>query len=532
MCSKTLRTRSHFGAIGRQSLQRILELDFVIEGEGEESFSQLLDALNHGTSWADIPRLCYRSAGTIIVNKPGPLIDLSTLPPLWPAIMKSIDLEVYASTIPPSAERRAIYIEAGRGCPFACTFCATAPFWQRKYRVKSVKQIVNEIRFLHEQFRYDSFMLVHDLLTVDKDFIFEFSEAMFAERLPVGWMANHRTDLKLPGLLPKMKASGCWKVFLGIESASQRMQKDMHKGLKMEEVVSTIRDLDDHGISATCSFVIGFPNESQEDLSKTIKMGALLKLYGVETVQFHRLRTWPPAPLSRSNLPAEFDLDSLRIEYPFLTVPEEDIRAIRRDPEFFAGYFAPVSEAGSFAQLAQVEMFFDFAAALVPLTISGLAHFLGDGLVRSFYEVLSDCGDIDRERLEFGGTKLYQNWMVIEPWVQRWISKQSQLEDWQFELLRGLLAYESLRLEFLSNGELTSTGALTAAESWGAFEGTVNINGIVNALREGYHLTSALNATKAFVLIRKPEGVFDAYQMEPSLVPELLERGPAFLETV
>lgn len=521
---------AHFGALGRRSLERIPELDFVIEGEGEQSLGLLLEALDSQQPLSNVPRLCYRVEGEIVCNKPGQLLDLSNLPVVWPALEQSIDLATYASTIVEGSPRRAIYIEAGRGCPFACSFCATAPFWQRKYRVKPVLQIVEEIRFLHERYRYDSFILVHDLLTVDKEFIFEFSDAMFEARLPVEWMANHRTDIKLRGLLPKMKASGCWKVFLGIESASAEMQKEMHKGLVMDDVISAIRALDDHGISATCSFVMGFPNESSEALSQTLNMGARLKLFGVEIVQFHRLRTWPPAPLSKSYLPAEFDLDSLRIEYPFVNVPDEDIAAIKSDPEFFAGYFAPVSKAGSFAQLAQIEMFFDFAVALVPLTIAGLASLLGDDLVKSYYEVLSECGDINREELEFEGTRLYQNWLMIEPVVRKWVSRQSHLETWEYELLTGLLAYESKRLQFLSDGELPLGEGLSSNSNWVAFEATVNINGIVAALREGYPLTPDLNDPKAFMIVRKPEDTFDAYQMDLSLMPELIVRGPALLE--
>ena len=523
---------SHFGALGRRSLERIPELDFVIEGEGEQSFGLLLAALDSKESLSNIPRLCYRVDREIVCNKPGQLLDLSNLPVVWPALAESIDLAAYTATIAEGSPRRAIYIEAGRGCPFACSFCATAPFWQRKYRVKPVLQIVEEIRFLYERYCYDSFILVHDLLTVDKEFIFEFSDAMFEARLPVEWMANHRTDLKLHGLLPKMKASGCWKLFLGVESASAQVQKEMHKNLVMDDVVATIRELDDHGISATCSFVMGFPNESSEALSQTLNMGARLKLFGVEIVQFHRLRTWPPAPLAKSCLPAEFDLDSLRIEYPFVNIPDDDIAAIKSDPEFFAGYFAPVSKAGSFAQLAQVEMFFDFAVALVPLTIAGLASLLGDDLVKSYYEVLSECEDIKREELEFGGTRLFQNWLVIEPMVRRWISKQSHLETWKYELLTGLLAYESKRLEFLSDGELPLREGLSSNSNWVAFEATVNINGIVEALREGYQLTPGLNEPKAFMIIRKPEDTFDAYQMDSSLAPELIARGPALLDSL
>src|SRR5262249_35935602 len=278
-------------------------------------------------------------------NPAGPLIDLAELPSIWSGLGDSIDLRRYEQTIVPGSPRRMIYIEAGRGCPYACSFCATAPFWERKYRVKPTQTIIDEMRFLHEQFGYDGFMLVHDLLTVDKDFINDFCDAMMQSRLPVEWMANHRTDISLHGLLPKMKTAGCWAMFFGVESASARLQKEFRKGLKRDGTVSTIRGLSDLGIASTCSFVMGFPSETREELAASIAMGAELKVIGAGLVQFPRLRTWPPAPLSRAGLAAEFDLASLRIEYPFVDVPAEDVAVIEDDPEFFAGYFAPYSDA-------------------------------------------------------------------------------------------------------------------------------------------------------------------------------------------
>jgi radical SAM superfamily enzyme YgiQ (UPF0313 family) len=228
------------------------------------------------------------------------------------------------------------------------------------------------MRFLHDHFDYNSFILVHDLLTVNQQFISDFCDAMLTARLPIEWMANSRTDIKLRGLLPKMRAAGCWKLFHGVQSASARIQESIDKHLNMQDVISMVVSLKDHGIASTCSFVIGFPSESKAELAASIGMGARLKVLGVETIQFHRLRLWPPAPLTREGLTSEFDLESLRIEYPFTSIPDEEILAITDDPDFFTGYFPPHSQAGSLVQLAQVEMFFHHAVALVPLTIESV----------------------------------------------------------------------------------------------------------------------------------------------------------------
>jgi hypothetical protein len=446
---------------------------------------------------------------------------LSFLPQTWLSLDGVIDLRRYADTIPEGAARRAIYIEAGRGCPFRCTFCATAPFWERKYRVKSVEQIIDEIRFLHEEYGYDAFMLVHDLLTANRKFVDSLSEAMIDARLPVEWMANHRTDINLHGVLPKMKTAGCWAMFFGIESASERLQKAMDKGLKREDVVSTITGLSDLGITSTCSFVIGFPDETPEELGKTVAMGAEMKLIGAGLVQYHRLRTWPPAPLSRAQLPAEFDLDSLRIEYPFVDVPDEDVAAIQADPEFFAGYFAPYSRAGTFAQLAQVELFFTQAVAIAPLTIAVLGQVAADRFMECFYKVVAKRGSITREEIDAAGENVLSVWQLLRPYLEEWMAAQSDLPSWQRTLMYAAMSYEERRLVFINSEASVQDDLLFSGDNWGAFVSDVDIFALFEAMYAGEPLTSDLVRECAIVFTCEGLHSYRAYTTEVSRLAEL-----------
>jgi hypothetical protein len=505
---------SHFGALGPQALRRIPELDYVIEGEGEQAFSALLSALKSGASHTEVPRLHYRANGELKANPAGPLIDLAEIPPIWSALGDSIDLSRYEQTILAGSPRRMIYIEAGRGCPYACTFCATAPFWERKYRVKSIRTIIDEMRFLFEQFGYDGFMLVHDLLTVDKDFINDFCDAMMQSRLPVEWMANHRTDINLHGLLPKMKTAGCWAMFFGVESASARLQKEMRKGLKRDGVTSTIKGLSDLGIASTCSFVIGFPDETSQELSATIGLGAELKLIGAGMIQFHRLRTWPPAPLSRKQIAAKFDLDSLRIEYPFLDVPADDIAAIEADQEFFAGYFAPHSQAGSYAQLADAELFFTQAVATAPLTIAVMWRLMGASLLDSFYDVTSLRGCITRADVEADTSSLVPIWQLLRPFLESWVASHPDLLEWQRELIRGVMIYEEQRLKFVNRVAISNDDVAAAGDNWGAFPSAVNIAALFEAMQIDQPLTPAFMQESATILVRDETDEYRAYSTD------------------
>jgi hypothetical protein len=364
-------------------------------------------------------------------------------------------------------------------------------------------------------------MLVHDLLTVNRKFVDSFSEAMIDARLPVEWMANHRTDIDLHGVLPKMKTAGCWAMFFGIESASERLQKAMDKGLKREEVVATITGLSDLGITSTCSFVIGFPDETPEELSKTVAMGAEMKLIGAGLVQFHRLRTWPPAPLSRAQLPAEFDLESLRIEYPFIDVPNEDVASIQADPEFFAGYFAPYSQAGTFAQVAQVELFFTQAVAIAPLTIAVVGRVAGDRFLAPFYEVVARRGPVTREEIDTAGENVLSVWRLLRPYLEDWMAAFSDLPSWQRALMHAAMSYEERRLIFINNDESVQDEPLFGGDNWGAFVSDVDIFALFEAMYAGEPLTADLVRECAIVFTREGLHSYRAYTAEVSRLAEL-----------
>ena len=517
---------SHFGALGARALARIGELDFAVEGEGELAFGALLRTLDGGGPLESVPRLHWRADGEARFNAETPLLDLADVPPVWPTLEGCVDVGRYAATIPRGAPRRTLYVEAGRGCPFRCTFCATAPFWQHRYRVKTPERLVDEIRWLHEGFGYDSFVLVHDLLTANRRFVSAFCDAMLQARLPVEWMANSRTDLDLRGLLPKMKAAGCWKLFFGVESASARVQADIDKHLTVGEAEGTLRDLAEHGIAATCSFVIGFPGETPADLSPTLELGARLKLKGAETVQFHRLRLFPPSRMSRGGATGEFDLESARIEYPFPRIPGEDVDALRADPEFFSGYFTPGSAAGSPEQLAQVEMFFHHAVALAPLTVRVMGRLLGGMMAPSFYAALAAEGGLAREALDWEGGRFQRNWLALAPLFDAWIGEHAPLADEARPLLRELLCYEERRLWFVTGGRVRDD-ALAWGAGWTAFSFAYPMAQVVDAVAADGEPPAT--PTPALIVFAETGDGFAAFTVDPSLESALHGHDPALL---
>jgi radical SAM superfamily enzyme YgiQ (UPF0313 family) len=523
---------SHFGAQGILSLQRIEELDFVLEGEAEVALPEFLE----GMQTQDTGRahnLVYRNASGIQHTEKTGLIDLDVLPNIWKEIGGIIDIQKYFNTIPGTSERKIMYVEAGRGCPFGCSFCATAPYWGRKYRVKKPELIVGEIEFLHKTYGYNSFILIHDLLPVNKKFISDLCDAMIDRHLPVEWMMNSRTDIDLIGYLPKLKAAGCWKFFYGIESASTRVQDAISKHLDRQVTINSLKTNLEHGILSTCSFVFGFPDETPEEISATIKLAALCKMNGAETVQFHRLRLFPPSKLSTENIETSFDLESLKIEYPFISITENEIKEIENDPVFFMGYHSPLSTGGTKEQLAQLEMFFHHCIALAPLTMSLCCEFYGNSLVHAFYNAVEQNGYLKRGDIEWQTDNLFGNWTAIRPLLYLLVVAEQVHTPWQSQLLKSVFDYEQTRLQFCTHsiGYEKWPHLIDKGDNWVAIRSAANISTLADLLINEEQITENLLQSE-IIIISSKNGKNLAYSFGLELEPDLLKRNEEIMSLI
>ncbi len=201
--------------------------------------------------------LTWRDNVGIRTNPPRSVVaDLDTLP--LPAF------EAYDTS------RGALYLDVGRGCPYACQFCATAPFWQRAYRMKSYGRILEEMRLVRDRFGRTHANFSHDIFTFRADWTREFCRRLASERLGMTWTCSTRTDIMELDLLPLMADAGCVEIYYGIESGSPRIQREIHKGLDLEWSRAVVEATGRAGIRAITGFIVGYPMETPETLNETL----------------------------------------------------------------------------------------------------------------------------------------------------------------------------------------------------------------------------------------------------------------------
>lgn len=247
-----------------QTISNMPYVDYICCGEGENTVYPFFLSLLKGMPDLSVPGLVYRHDGKTVANpRPELIQDLDSLP--------NIDYSLYHSDKAMDLSNP-FQIDVGRGCPFGCTYCSTKIFWGRKYRLKSPQRIVAEIKDAHEQFGVSYFLFDHDMFTMNRAKVTETCKLIKQLNFPITWRCSARLDCIDKDLIDTMVDAGMVGIFLGIETGSARMQKSINKKLNLDNALELLSYIDSKGCKVTTSFIFGFPEESEEDISQTIAL--------------------------------------------------------------------------------------------------------------------------------------------------------------------------------------------------------------------------------------------------------------------
>jgi radical SAM superfamily enzyme YgiQ (UPF0313 family) len=248
----------HASLVARQTLDRVTGVDAVVIGEGERTFPELLDSLTASTPWAvpgaliSVRRDSRNGSARVLDGGPRELIaDLDRLP-----------IPAYDLYRPDAGEE--LFVEAGRGCPFQCTFCSTAPYWNRRHRVKSPQRLLDEVMYVRELFGVTRAHFTHDLFTTDRKWVRRVCRALIDADVPIRWTCSARTDTVDEPLLAEMAEAGCDAIYFGIESGSDRILREIRKQIPLEHSFAMLDACKRAGITPNAGFIVGFPTEDAE----------------------------------------------------------------------------------------------------------------------------------------------------------------------------------------------------------------------------------------------------------------------------
>jgi radical SAM superfamily enzyme YgiQ (UPF0313 family) len=250
-------------------------VDVVVRGEGDETIVELAQYYIEGKGDVKtIQGITYTNGGTISTPDRPFIKNLDALP--FPA-RHLIDVSTY--------EHGGLCI-TGRGCPYNCQFCAAGPLSGYKYRLRSIPNVITEIKECYHKFGLNDFFFADSTFTAHPERTRKMCEAILDLDFPITWICGSRVSVVTPELLELMARAGCRRIDYGAESGSNKILKDIRKGITSEMVYKAVSWALNAGIAVECSFIIGHPTDTVETIRETFEFVRVLKnLEGAERLQ-------------------------------------------------------------------------------------------------------------------------------------------------------------------------------------------------------------------------------------------------------
>ena len=255
-------------------------VDFVVMGDGELTFLDLISAITNKTSFFEVNGLAFVENGEPVINKERALADLSQLP-----IIDFTFVDPSKYYFKNRGCQRMLHVYASKGCTGVCAYCYNSGYSKGRWRARPPEYFISELRYLVDNYKIDGVYFVDDLLSPNQEYLVNFCNKLIESNLGIFWSCDMRTDLCTKEGLQLMYKAGCRWIMFGIESGTEAGQKFIKKDLNLQHTKDVMDYCDDIGIFTTTTFITGLPDQTEEDLKETIRymqeLNAKVKLAGI-----------------------------------------------------------------------------------------------------------------------------------------------------------------------------------------------------------------------------------------------------------
>jgi radical SAM superfamily enzyme YgiQ (UPF0313 family) len=245
--------------------------NFVVSGEGELTMQELLEALQQRTTtaWKNIAGLSWLDEDGQLHQTPprDQIANLDAQP--WPA-RQAIDLSRYLTTWRNAHGKSSINFITARGCPYKCRWCSHQVYGQT-HRRRNPLLVVDEVEWLLRQYTPDMVWVSDDVFTINHAWLRDYAGEMRRRNLRIPFECISRADRLNPEMFDLLAELGCFRIWIGSESGSQRILDSMDRGVTIEQVQQAIAMARQRGIQSGMFLMWGYEGEELEDIEATIR---------------------------------------------------------------------------------------------------------------------------------------------------------------------------------------------------------------------------------------------------------------------
>ncbi len=244
--------------------------DVIVVGEGEAALAELLPRLaKHGPYRLDgIPGIAYRREdGALARALPRPYLpDLDALPD---PDREAIDIDRYVETWRTHHGMGSVSLICARGCPYHCEWCSHAVYGHT-HRRRSPQRVADEVELLLARYEPDQLWYADDVFTIKHSWFFEYAGELKRRGIRAPFECISRADRLNEEVIDTLAEMGCYRLWIGSESGSQKVLDEMQRGVKVEQVQAMTRALKRHGIQTGMFIMLGYEGEEVADLEATV----------------------------------------------------------------------------------------------------------------------------------------------------------------------------------------------------------------------------------------------------------------------
>jgi radical SAM superfamily enzyme YgiQ (UPF0313 family) len=244
--------------------------DVVVIGEGEKTMAELAPALrSRNPDLSTIPGIAFLDAsGTIRQTAPRAQIsDLDGLP--WPA-REQVDIPRYLRAWREAHGKGSVSVITARGCPYRCRWCSHQVFGVT-HRRRKPRAVVEEVEFLLATYHPDMLWIADDVFTIHHGWLREYAGEMHRRGLHIPFECISRADRLNPESADLLADLGCFRIWIGSESGSQRILDAMDRGVSVEQVQTAVNLCRERGLQTGMFLMWGYEGEELQDIEATVE---------------------------------------------------------------------------------------------------------------------------------------------------------------------------------------------------------------------------------------------------------------------
>lgn len=241
--------------------------DYLVIGEGEETTFELYNAIINQTDLHEVDGIAFLENNEVIETKSRTKFkELDQLP--LPN-REAISMQKYLDTWKNNHGKSSMTISTQRGCPYTCKWCSTAVYGQ-SYRRRPAHLVAAEMKMLKENYNPDALWFVDDVFTVSHKWLTEFHSEVKKQDAIIPFECITRAERLNDEILDLLKDMGCFRIWIGAESGSQKIIDLMDRRVDINQVKKTIQDTNAKGMETGTFVMVGYPEETQDDIEQTI----------------------------------------------------------------------------------------------------------------------------------------------------------------------------------------------------------------------------------------------------------------------